>query len=249
MHGQPRVDHGAVPFNELSTSTSSTSTSTSSNSRQGSCLTCGCFCVRGLILCHNSGNCIKHLFFNSQRFLSAEIFLWNIFPGANNLSNSYFFLHEHRLTLNKIIIRCIFSFLFISRELITWPANNCLQISVLLQITLCSCIIETTLLCENGRSVPRALREWFDIFSWSNEPWSIGQLLNSKRSRSKMGPSRTIKSWLFQGLYGSPQHIHYSMKSHIFRKLGCFARMGKVITFGQSKIPKPYWAIWLVNNR
>ena len=90
-----------------------------------------------------------------------------------------FFLHEHRLTLNKIIIRCIFSFLFINRELITWPANNCLQISVLLQITFCSCIIETTLLCENGKSVSRALREWFDIFSWSNEQWSIGQLLNS----------------------------------------------------------------------
>ena len=73
-------------------------------------------------------------------------------------------LHEHRLTLNKIIIRCIFSFLFISRELITWPANNCLQISVLLQITFCSCVIETTLLCENGRWVPRAGSEWFDIF-------------------------------------------------------------------------------------
>ena len=27
----------------------------------------------------------------------------------------------------------------------------------------CSCVIETTLLCENGRSVPRAVRDRFDI--------------------------------------------------------------------------------------
>ena len=39
-------------------------------------------------------------------------------------------------------------------------------------------------------------------------------------------PSRTIKSWLFQGLYISPQHIHYSMKSsHIFGKLGCLVEI------------------------
>ena len=44
---------------------------------------------------------------------------------------------------------------------------NCLQISVLLH-SMC----ETTLLCENGRSVPKADREWFDIFSWSKEQWS-----------------------------------------------------------------------------
>ena len=72
------------------------------------------------------------------------------------------------------IIRCIFSFLFIGRELTTWPANNCLQnlISVLRQIIFCSCVIETTLLCESCGSVPRAGREWFDIFSWSKERWS-----------------------------------------------------------------------------
>ena len=65
-----------------------------------------------------------------------------------------------------------FSFLFIGRELTTWPANNCLQISVLLQIIFCSCVFETTLLCENGGSVPRAGREWFDIFSWTKQQWS-----------------------------------------------------------------------------
>jgi len=59
-----------------------------------------------------------------------------------------------------------------------WPrvhhvtsANNCLQISILLQIIFCSCVIETTLLCENGRSVPWAGREWF-VISWSKEWWS-----------------------------------------------------------------------------
>ena len=60
-----------------------------------------------------------------------------------------------------------FPFLFIDRKPTMWPANNSLQIGVLLQITFCSCIIETTLLCENGRSVPLAVREWFDTFSWS----------------------------------------------------------------------------------
>ena len=62
-----------------------------------------------------------------------------------------------------------FAFLFIDRELTTWPANNCLEMSVLLQIIFCSYVIETSLLCENGRSFPRAGWEWFDIFSWSKE--------------------------------------------------------------------------------
>ena len=72
----------------------------------------------------------------------------------------------------SFIIRFIFSFLFIGREPTTRPANNCLQISVLLQIIFCSCVLEITLLCENGRSVARAVRECFDIFSWSKEQWS-----------------------------------------------------------------------------
>ena len=63
-----------------------------------------------------------------------------------------------------IITRCHFCFFVIDGELTTWPANNCLQISVLLQIIFWSCVIETTLLCENGGSVPRTGREWFDIF-------------------------------------------------------------------------------------
>ena len=59
-----------------------------------------------------------------------------------------------------------------------WPRahqltrDNCLQIIVLLQIRICSYLIETTILCENGGSVPRAGREWFDMFSWSKEQWS-----------------------------------------------------------------------------
>ena len=75
-------------------------------------------------------------------------------------------------TIYIIHIRCIFSFLFIGRELTKWPANNCLQVSVLLQIIFCSCVIETTLSCENGGSVPRAGREWFHTFCWSKERWS-----------------------------------------------------------------------------
>ena len=65
-----------------------------------------------------------------------------------------------------------FSLFFIGRELTTWPANNRLQISVLLQVIFYSYVIETTLSCENGGSAPRSGREWFDIFSWSKERWS-----------------------------------------------------------------------------
>ena len=36
----------------------------------------------------------------------------------------------------------------------------------------CSSVIQTTILCENGKSVPQAIRGWFDIFSWSKEQWS-----------------------------------------------------------------------------
>ena len=57
--------------------------------------------------------------------------------------------------LTQIIFRCIFSFLFIGREITTWPANNCLQKGVLLQMILCSCVTETTLLYENGGSVEK----------------------------------------------------------------------------------------------
>ena len=41
--------------------------------------------------------------------------------------------------VTTIMIRWIFSFLFIGWKLTTWPANNCLQISVLLQLIFCSC--------------------------------------------------------------------------------------------------------------
>ena len=47
-----------------------------------------------------------------------------------------------------------------------------LQISVLLQTMFCSCAIETTFWCENSRSLPQPVREWFDNFSWSKEQWS-----------------------------------------------------------------------------
>ena len=64
-----------------------------------------------------------------------------------------------------------FSSLSISRESITWPANNCLQIMVcscivaskcgLLQIIFCSCAIGTRFSRKkNGRSLPWAARKW-----------------------------------------------------------------------------------------
>ena len=82
-----------------------------------------------------------------------------------------------------------FFFLFIFQELTTWPANNCLQIRVLLQIIFCSCALETTLLCEHGGSVPRAGGEWFDIFRWSKERWS------NDKTIIELGPYGKI-SWL-----------------------------------------------------
>ena len=72
------------------------------------------------------------------------------------------------LLIMSFIIRCKFFLLFISWELTSWPANNCLQIMfcscalssnfVWLQIIFCSCVNETTLfsllrslLSENSR--------------------------------------------------------------------------------------------------
>ena len=94
-----------------------------------------------------------------------------------NLLLCKYFCCSNKLLFNTVqiimtIIRCIFSFLFIGGELTTWSANNCLQISVLLQTIFSSCVIETTLLCEYGGSVPRAGRGWLYIFRSSKERWS-----------------------------------------------------------------------------
>ena len=104
------------------------------------------------------------------------------FFERNRLYNSKYFqtsswwtaYHPLILPLVTIIVTIFwwtFSFLFISREHTTWPKNNCLQ------IMFCSCLTETSLLCENGGSVPRAGRERFDIFSWSKERWSNDKTL------------------------------------------------------------------------
>ena len=87
------------------------------------------------------------------------------------------YFRDFPVELTAFVTPCIFSFLFTDRELTTWPANNCLQISVLLQIIFCSCIIETTILSENGGSVPRAGREWFDMFNWWKERWSNDKII------------------------------------------------------------------------
>ena len=62
--------------------------------------------------------------------------------------------------------------LSIDQEPTAWSTNNFLQISVFLQIIFWYCLIETTFVCANCRSVPRAVREWFDIFSRSKDQWS-----------------------------------------------------------------------------
>ena len=49
---------------------------------------------------------------------------------------------QNKLKENYIIIRRIFSFIFIGRELTTWPANNCLLISVLWKNVICSAVYE-----------------------------------------------------------------------------------------------------------
>ena len=56
--------------------------------------------------------------------------------GNKNKQTKYCYATKQSDTVKKkvIIIRCIFSILFIGRELTTWAANNCLQTSVLLQI-------------------------------------------------------------------------------------------------------------------
>jgi len=73
-----------------------------------------------------------------------EIFCFLVYY-KNNLLNAC-------RKIRSIIIQCICSFLFIGRDFTMWPANNCLQISVLLQIIFCSCVIETTLLCEQAET-------------------------------------------------------------------------------------------------
>ena len=86
-------------------------------------------------------------------FVSLEINDSQIF----NYNNSCFFL----------------PFKWPNRKVNSWPVNNCLHISTLRKIKFYLYVMETTLLCENGRTVPRAVREsWFDMFGWSKEQWS-----------------------------------------------------------------------------
>ena len=81
------------------------------------------------------------------------------------------------------IIRCIFFLLVIDRGPTTGPANNRQQISVLLEIMIYLCVMETTYICENGIWVPRAVREWFNSFSWSKEQWSNDKTIIELGSR------------------------------------------------------------------
>ena len=73
-----------------------------------------------------------------------------------------------------IIIRSKFFFLFIGREPITWPANNCLQLmvcscamlsnNVWLQIIFCPCVKETVADCFTSQWYSLKKQTW-----WSND--------------------------------------------------------------------------------
>ena len=106
----------------------------------------------------------------------------NSLPFLEHDNNNYYYHYLQSgtgLQIMIITIWCIFSFLFIGRELTTWPENNCLQISVLLQIIFCSCVIEAMLSCENGGSVsPRVI--WHNyLVHQKNGDQMIKQWLNS----------------------------------------------------------------------
>ena len=115
-------------------------------------------------------------------------------PGRSqqwSLRNSHESVEDFTLTeillsrlwhTNQIIIRCIFSFLYIGREPTTWPANNCLQIMfcscvvpskrVLLQITFCSCVVGTTFSKEKWQTASLSFQEVIKIWKqtwWSND--------------------------------------------------------------------------------
>ena len=91
-------------------------------------------------------------------------------------------LRAQQISAIIIIIRCVFFFLSIGRESITWPANNCLQIMVcscvvpskrvLLQIIFCSCAIGTPLSREKWQIASLRCREVIKIWRqswWSND--------------------------------------------------------------------------------
>ena len=105
-------------------------------------------------------------------------------PGKTTYKN--FFPHQHLLAklkgygiggnllnwLTHFIIRCKCFFLFIGRELTTWPANNCLQIMV------CSC--ENVVQLFLAANTILLMREWnhaFPLlaiaFAWK---WQIASL-------------------------------------------------------------------------
>ena len=66
---------------------------------------------------------------------------------------------------------------FIVQELTTWPANNSIRISVLLQIMFCSCSMKLRSCMKIAVCFPAAGREWFDIFSGEKEWWSNGNTI------------------------------------------------------------------------
>ena len=114
----------------------------------------------------------QHITNQNSRDVTAVLIYSHLNTGIDQWKCAYypyFFINNNNKNNNNNYHSMYFSFFFIGRELTTWPANNCLQISVLLQIIFCSCVIEPTLSCENGSSPSWAFRKRFNCW----ELWEI----------------------------------------------------------------------------
>ena len=132
-----------------------------------------------------------------------------------------------------------------------WPrahhmtANNCLQISFLLQIIFCSRVIETALLSENGRSFSQAGREWFDIFNWSQECWSNDETI------IEQGWAKYVISVL-QNTNVFPQHLASANNRSAHHKSLYFAQPRPIIDYYFifcTRLKVPTWPSHPTNQR
>ena len=80
-------------------------------------------------------------------------------------------------------------------------ANNCLQISVLLEIIFCSCVIETTLLSENGRFSKQTESDLTYLVDHKNVDQMIKQSLSKVEQNMLSVSCRTViclRIWVWQ---------------------------------------------------
>ena len=118
-------------------------------------------CNADHILCHKSKStclCGWVLSRALHRLQGKCLAIWLAHVSLSVQVRDHSVVQDHsifRRRTNTNYLSRYFSFHFIGRELTTWPANNCLQKGVLLQMIFCSCVTETTLLYENGGSVEK----------------------------------------------------------------------------------------------